>query len=173
MQLFVTRRAQALARERDVAHFDPHFVQRRHFGVQLVAVRAGGIGEHRDMSLGLADGWVNHGFSHWNTVDQLGHAQAFGFLGQVDRLAVFQLEQVALDDVLAIGTGVQHTAAFELDLIQPGHRAGTDAFNRRIELQVGQALANSLLGSVIGDNKGGNQRNGCGGNNLGQAHGNS
>jgi hypothetical protein len=42
-----------------------------------------------------------------------------------------------------------------------------------VELQVGQALANSLLGSVIGDGKGGNQRNGCGGNNLGQAHGNS
>ncbi|MNY33208.1 hypothetical protein D3C86_1674740 [compost metagenome] len=173
MQLFVTRRAQALARERDVTHFDAALVQLRHFGVQLVAVRAGGVGEHGDVRFGFAHSWVDHGFGHRYGIDQFGDAQAFGLLGQVDRFAVLELEQVTLNDVLAIGAGVEHAAALELDFVHTRQRAGADAFYRNLEFEFFQALTNGFVGRVIGDGKGADQRNGCGGENLGQTHENS
>ncbi|MCY1417773.1 hypothetical protein D9M71_333140 [compost metagenome] len=173
MQLLITRRAQALARECDITHFDAALVQLRHFGVEFVAVRAGGIGEYGDVRLGFANGRVHHGFCNRNIVDQLGDAQALGLLGQVDRLAVLEIEQVALNHVLAVGAGVQHTAALELDFVQAGHRAGGDSLYRHFELEVFQAFTNGFVGRVIGDGKGADQRNGCGGENLGQTHENS
>ncbi|MNV63887.1 hypothetical protein D3C71_1565070 [compost metagenome] len=173
LQLLVTRRAQALARERDVTHFDAALVQLRHFGVQLVAVRAGGVGEYGDVRLGFANGRVDNGFGNRDGVDQLGDALALGLLGQVDRLAVLEIEQVALNHVLAVGAGVQHTAALELDFVQAWQRAGGDGLYRHFELEVFQAFTNGFVGRVIGDGKGADQRNGCGGENLGQTHENS
>ena len=42
-----------------------------------------------------------------------------------------------------------------------------------LELEVFQAFTNGFVGRVIGDGKGADQRNGCGGENLGQTHENS
>lgn len=39
LQLLITRRAEPLAREGDIAHFDTATVQLGHFGVQFVAIR--------------------------------------------------------------------------------------------------------------------------------------
>jgi hypothetical protein len=141
--------------------------------VQLVAVRAGGIGKHGDVRFGFADRRVDHGFRDWNGVDQFGHAQAFGLLGQVDRFAVLELEHVALHHVLAVGAGVEHAAALQLDFVQARQRTGGDAFYRHLELEVFQAFTNGFVGRIIGDGKGTDQRNGGGGENLGQTHENS
>ena len=141
--------------------------------MQFVAIRAGGIGKDGDVRLGFADGRVNHGFSDRNTVDQLGDAQALGFFGEVDRLAILELEQVALDDVLAVGAGVQDATALEFDFVQAGQRAGADGFDRRVELEGFEALADGFVSRIIGDGESAEQRNGCSGENLGQTHGNS
>ncbi|MNZ64185.1 hypothetical protein D3C78_823520 [compost metagenome] len=141
--------------------------------MQFVAVRARRIGEHGDVRLGFTNGRVNHGFSNRNAIDQLGDTQAFGFLGQVDRLAVLELEQVALNNVLTISAGVQDTAALEFDFVETGQRAGGDGFDRRVERKAFQAFTNGFVGRIIGDGKGADQRNDCGGEYLGQTHDNS
>ncbi|MNP27552.1 hypothetical protein D3C76_1204700 [compost metagenome] len=138
-----------------------------------MAVRAGGVGEHGDVRLGFANGRVHHGFRDRDGVDQFGNAQAFGLLGQVDRLAVLELEHVALDHVLAVGAGVEHAAALQLDFIQTRQGTGGDAFYRYFQLEVFQAFTNGFIGRVIGDSKGADQRDGGGGENLGQTHENS
>ena len=74
--------------------------------------------------------------------------------GQVDRLAVLELKQIALNDVLAVGAGVQHAAALELDFIHAWQRAGVDAFYRNLEFELFEALTNCFVGRVIGDGKG-------------------
>ncbi|MNT67304.1 hypothetical protein D3C72_2054340 [compost metagenome] len=141
--------------------------------MQLVAVRAGGVGEHGDVRLGFANGRVHHGFGNRNLVDQFGDAQAFSLLGQVDRFAVLELEHVALNDILAVGAGVENAAALEFDFVQARQRTGGDGLYRHFELEVFQAFTNGFVGRVIGDGKGADQRNGCGGENLGQTHENS
>ena len=58
-------------------------------------------------------------------------------------------------------------------LLHARQRAGGDTFYRNFELEVFQAFTNRFIGRVIGDGKGADQRNGCGGENLGQTHENS
>ncbi len=171
--MLITRRAQPLTRERYVTHFDSALVQLRDFGVQLVAVGASGVGEHGDVRFCFADGRVHHGFSDRDFIDQFGNTQAFGLFGQVDGLAVLELEHVALNDILPVSTGIQHAAALEFDFIQTRQRTGGDGFYRYFELEVFQTFTNGFVGRVIGDGKGADQRNGCGGENLGQTHENS
>ncbi|MNN62229.1 hypothetical protein D3C81_1775140 [compost metagenome] len=103
---------------------------------------------------------------------------AFGFFGEVDRLAVLDLEQVALHHELAVSAGVQHAAALQLDFIQAVERAAGHAFDGHFQLEVLQRLTDGLLGSGIavgcrGNGKGTGQRQRGGGEKLGHAHGNS
>ena len=74
------------------------------------------------------------------------------------------MARTALHQELAIGAGVEHTPALELDFIQAIDRAGSDAVHRHFGLQRLQGLANRLLG-VAGrsSGKGAGQRQGGGG----------
>ncbi|MCY1447869.1 hypothetical protein D9M71_645090 [compost metagenome] len=139
--------------------------------MQFMAVRAGRVSEYGDMRFGLTHRRVDDHFRAWNTVDGLGNGLAFGLLGQVDRLAILNLEQVALHDELAVGTGIQHAPTLELDLVQAVERAGRHAVDRHFELKLFEGLADGLLG-IVGHGKAADQGKGSG-ENSGHAHENS
>ena len=86
--------------------------------MQLVAVRAGGVGKHGDMGFGFAHRRVDDHFAGGNGVNGFGDAFAFGFLGEVDRLAAVHVEQVPLHDIFAIGAGVDHPPALHTHFVQ-------------------------------------------------------
>lgn len=90
--------------------------------------------------------------------------------GEVDRLAVLDLEQVALHHELAVSAGVQHAAALQLDFIQAVERAAGHAFHGHFQLEVLQRFTDGLLGTGVaigcrGNGKGTGQRQRGGGEN--------
>ncbi|MNP19618.1 hypothetical protein D3C76_1121550 [compost metagenome] len=145
LQLLVARRARPLAREGQVAHFDAALVQLRDFGVQLLAVRAGGVGEHGDVRPGFALGREHHHLLGRDGVDGPGDRGAFRLLGEVDRLAVLHLVDVALHDELAVGAGIEDAAALQLDLVDALQRAGGDRLDGQVGLQGMQGTADRLV----------------------------
>ncbi|MNZ47793.1 hypothetical protein D3C78_655190 [compost metagenome] len=162
--------AGALAREGDVTHLDAAAVQLGDFAVQLLAVAAVGVGEHGDMRLGRLLGREHHHLAGGDGVDLLGDGAALGLLGEVHRLAVLDLVEIALHQVLAVGAGVEHAAALELDLIDAGHRAFADGFDGQAELQGVEGLADGLV-RVVGEADGAGQAEGQAGDEAGHAHG--
>ncbi|MNF89582.1 hypothetical protein D3C84_721120 [compost metagenome] len=162
--------ADALAREGDIAHFDAAAVQLRHFAVQLLAVAAVGVGEHGDMGLGRLLGREHDHLAGGDRVDLLGDRPALGLLGEVHRLAVLDLVEIALHQVLAVRAGVQHAAALELDLVDTGHRAFADGLDGQAELQGVEGLADGLI-RVVGEAEGAGQAKGQAGDETSHAHG--
>ncbi|MCY1543447.1 hypothetical protein D9M68_792670 [compost metagenome] len=137
--------------------------------MQFLAVTAIGVGEHGNVGLGLF-GREDHHFLGRNAVDLLGNLFGFMLFGQVDRLAVLDLEQIALQEELAVVTGIQLAAALELNLIQTGHLTLGNRFDGQVWLDRLQALADHLIG-VGGQAQAAGQAEGHGCENAGHAHG--
>jgi hypothetical protein len=121
------------------------------------------------MGFGFANGRVDDHFAGGNGVDGFGDAFAFSFFGEVDRLAAVDVEQVALHHVLAVGAGVEHATALHAHFVQAAERAGGDAFDGHIHLQVFQGLADRLVG-FIGPGNAAAQGDKGSSNNSGGAH---
>ena len=102
------------------------------------------------MGLGLADGRVNHGFCYRNAIDQLRHAQAFGFLGEVDRLAVLQLVSTfAFADDAAEQTIRKSLANLQLDTPIESISASPMAGLYEVKLKGSRVLYASADGQFI------------------------
>ncbi|MCY1541526.1 hypothetical protein D9M68_772230 [compost metagenome] len=78
--------------------------------------------------------------------------------------------EVALHQVLAIGAGVEHAAALELNLIDAGHRALGDGLDGQAELQGVEGLADGLV-RIVGEADGAGEAEGQAGDKTGHAHG--
>src|SRR5690606_13428649 len=122
-QCVVAMAAGALARKGHIAHLDPAAVELRDLAMQFPAIAAVRISEHGDMRFGRLLGREHHHLAEGNGIDFPGHTLALGLAGQVDRIAILELVQIALHQELAITTGIEQTATFQMYLIQIAHRA--------------------------------------------------
>src|SRR5690606_662683 len=86
--------------------------------------------------------------------------------------AILELEQVALNDELTVGTGIELAPTLELHLIDTRHGAFGNGLDRHAWLDGIQRLADGLVG-IGGDGQGGSQAQGHGSEQTTHAHGNS